>query len=102
MLYHNIGPNIIGFWFSDDPTLEDISVLRNRKLYSSLQEALKVWINGLCGDARNTRGLCEVKKATEWKHFFTKTSVSTLHGILPETLMDGWWCFVQLCEILNR
>lgn len=104
LLYQNVAKNIVTYWFSTDERHKDIAFLTNSTSFRFVEEALCYAYRMISSAHRRPRGLRERGrwKATEWKFFVLHTSMAVLHYVLLSEAMDGWWTFVQICELLSR
>ena len=104
LLYQNVAKNIVGIWMGDVSELGELAVLKEKETLRLVNESLSNAGVDISSIVRRPRELDKKGqwKASEWKFFVHCTSVTVLQDVIPDSMLKGWWSFVQLCELVNR
>ena len=104
LLYQNVAKNIVGIWMGGVSELGELAVLKEKETLRLVNESLSNAGVGISSIVRRPRVLDKKGqwKASEWKFFVHCTSVPVLQDVIPDSMLKGWWSFVQLCELVNR
>lgn len=102
--YINVANHMVSLWTSVEPDLCDIAFLSDPKHMGKVERFLASAGSGISSTVRRPRTLSQRSswKASEWKYFVHSTSMIALHDVIPQDALDGWWLFVQICELTSR
>lgn len=104
LLFENVAPQIVNIWLGLVDTGGEHSYLASSDVVKKVNGVLRESGSGINDSIRRPRDLSQkgLWKADEWRTFVITTSLVAFHQLLPDAILNGWYYFVQICELSMR